>query len=65
MFSDLPLETVLKVFGGYFLTYFLKHGYDKMLTTLGGDLISFIQNLDSLHSLLSVSYVGIVAPSFR
>ena len=62
---DHPEEAVLKVFGGHFLTYCLKHGYDKMLTTLGGDLISFIQNLDSLHSLLSVSYVGIVSPSFR
>ena len=53
------------MFGGYFLVYCRQHGYDKMLTTLGGDLITFIQNLDSLHSLLSVSYVGITAPSFR
>ncbi|KAL8621351.1 hypothetical protein ACOMHN_053372 [Nucella lapillus] len=61
----LPVETVLKVFGEYFLTYCFQHGYDKMLSILGGDFTSFIQNLDSLHSLLSYSYKDIVAPSFR
>ncbi|XP_076469689.1 guanylate cyclase soluble subunit beta-2-like [Babylonia areolata] len=60
-----PQETVLKEFGTYFLTYCLKHGYDTMLLTLGQDLYSFINNLDSLHSMLSLSYRGLVAPSFR
>ncbi|XP_041349323.1 guanylate cyclase soluble subunit beta-2-like [Gigantopelta aegis] len=64
-FAALSMETVLEVFGDYFLTYCLKHGYDKMLKTLGGDIRSFIQNLDSLHSLLALSYKNIVAPSFR
>ena len=65
MVPDIPEEAVLKLFGGYFLTYCLNNGYDKMLTTLGGDLVSFIQNLDFLHYLLSLSYQGINAPSFR
>ena len=56
---------MLQVFGGFFLTYCLRHGYDKMLKTLGGDIISFIENLDSLHSLLALSYKGIEPPSFR
>ncbi|KAL8603722.1 hypothetical protein ACOMHN_024338 [Nucella lapillus] len=60
-----PYETVLKEFGVYFLSYCMKHGYHKMLLTLGQDLFSFIQNLDSLHSMLSLSYKGIVSPSFR
>ena len=50
LFSEVSTETVLKVVGGHFLTYCRQQGYDKMLTTLGGDLITFIQNLDSLHS---------------
>ncbi|KAL8603737.1 hypothetical protein ACOMHN_024353 [Nucella lapillus] len=62
---NVPVEGVLQVFGGFFLTYCLRHGYDKMLKTLGGDMVSFIQNLDSLHSLLALSYKGIEAPSFR
>ncbi|ESO86153.1 hypothetical protein LOTGIDRAFT_129572, partial [Lottia gigantea] len=62
---DLPLTTVLEVFGDYFLTYCLRHGYDKMLRTLGSDMWNFIQNLDSLHSLLALSYKNITPPSFR
>ncbi|KAL8603728.1 hypothetical protein ACOMHN_024344 [Nucella lapillus] len=61
----LHMEEVLKMFGGHFLTYCMKHGYEKMLTTLGGDLISFVENLDSLHSLLSFTYIDILPPSFR
>lgn len=63
--ADLPVDAVLKMFGGYFLNHFIKHGYEKVLTTLAGDLSTFIQNLDSMHSMLSASYVGTTFPSFR
>jgi len=59
------LPAVLEIFGEYFLTYCLRHGYDKMLKTLGANFKSFIQNLDSLHSLLALTYKNIEAPSFR
>lgn len=60
-----PMATVLEIFGEYFLQYCLRHGYDKMLRTLGSDFKSFIQNLDSLHALLAMTYKNIDAPSFR
>ncbi|KAK2185784.1 hypothetical protein NP493_222g01034 [Ridgeia piscesae] len=60
-----PLPTVLEIFGEYFFTYCLQTGYDKMLMTLGDNIETFIQNLDSLHALLSVTYVSMDAPSFR
>ncbi|XP_067947353.1 guanylate cyclase soluble subunit beta-2-like [Watersipora subatra] len=63
--GKLDITVVLEVFGEYFLEYCLKHGYDKMLVTLGGDFETFIQNLDSLHALLQLSYKNIEAPSFR
>ena len=59
------METVLEVFGEYFLKYCMEHGYDKMLRTLGNNFYTFIQNLDSLHALLAMSYTNINAPSFR
>ena len=62
---DVPIEAALEIFGEFFFDYCLRHGYDKMLRTLGSDIKSFIQNLDSLHSLLALSYKGIAAPSFR
>ncbi|XP_074644360.1 guanylate cyclase soluble subunit beta-2-like [Tubulanus polymorphus] len=61
----IPIEAVLEVFGEYFLTYCMEHGYDKMLRTLGEDFKTFIQNLDSLHALLAMTYKNIEAPSFR
>ncbi|KFZ51583.1 Guanylate cyclase soluble subunit beta-2, partial [Antrostomus carolinensis] len=33
-----------------------RSGYDHMLRTLGGNLYEFIENLDALHSYLSLSY---------
>ncbi|KAG9348305.1 hypothetical protein JZ751_002040, partial [Albula glossodonta] len=36
-----------------------------MLRTLGGNLYEFIENLDALHSYLSLSYKEMNAPSFR
>ncbi len=36
-----------------------------MLLTLGDSLETFIQNLDSLHALLAMSYKNLDAPSFR
>ena len=56
---------VLELFGDFFFNYCLEHGYDKMLLTLGDNIFSFIQNLDSLHALLAMSYKHINAPSFR
>ena len=56
---------MLEAFGDFFLKHCLRHGYDNMLKTLGRDMKSFIQNLDSLHSLLMLSYDKLVPPSFR
>uniref|UniRef100_A0A8C6SQN0 guanylate cyclase n=1 Tax=Neogobius melanostomus TaxID=47308 RepID=A0A8C6SQN0_9GOBI len=52
-------------FGEHFFSFCKQAGYDTMLRTLGGDLIEFIQNLDSLHSYLALSYQEMNAPSFR
>uniref|UniRef100_A0A8D0KY83 guanylate cyclase n=1 Tax=Strix occidentalis caurina TaxID=311401 RepID=A0A8D0KY83_STROC len=56
---------VLREFGGYFFEFCKRSGYDHMLRTLGGNLYEFIENLDALHSYLSLSYQEMNAPSFR
>ncbi|XP_026524190.1 guanylate cyclase soluble subunit beta-2-like, partial [Notechis scutatus] len=61
----MPEEAVLKLFGQYFFNFCKTSGYDKMLRTLGGNLMEFIENLDSLHSYLALSYQEMNAPSFR
>ncbi|XP_019388603.1 PREDICTED: guanylate cyclase soluble subunit beta-2-like [Crocodylus porosus] len=60
-----PSDMVLKQFGEYFFEFCKRSGYDHMLRTLGGNLYEFIENLDSLHSYLSLSYQEMNAPSFR
>ncbi|XP_066563688.1 guanylate cyclase soluble subunit beta-2 [Amia ocellicauda] len=58
-------EVVLKLFGEYFFSFCKESGYDRMLRTLGGNLMEFIENLDALHSYLALSYQEMNAPSFR
>lgn len=53
---DVPPDMVLKQFGEYFFEFCKRSGYDHMLRTLGGNLYEFIENLDALHSYLSLSY---------
>nr|XP_008104487.1 PREDICTED: guanylate cyclase soluble subunit beta-2 isoform X2 [Anolis carolinensis] len=62
---DVPPDMVLKQFGEYFFEFCKRSGYDHMLRTLGGNLYEFIENLDALHSYLSLSYQKMNAPSFR
>uniref|UniRef100_A0A672I5Y9 guanylate cyclase n=1 Tax=Salarias fasciatus TaxID=181472 RepID=A0A672I5Y9_SALFA len=58
-------EVVLMQFGEYFFEFCKRSGYDHMLRTLGGNLFEFTENLDALHSYLSLSYKEMNAPSFR
>nr|XP_015216437.1 PREDICTED: guanylate cyclase soluble subunit beta-2-like isoform X1 [Lepisosteus oculatus]XP_015216438.1 PREDICTED: guanylate cyclase soluble subunit beta-2-like isoform X2 [Lepisosteus oculatus] len=62
---DVAPDVVLKQFGEYFFEFCKRSGYDHMLRTLGGNLFDFIENLDALHSYLSLSYQEMNAPSFR
>lgn len=65
MFAEESTENILEEFGYFFIKYCLRFGYDNMLRTLGNNIVNFVQNLDSLHSLLSLTYKGINPPSFR
>ncbi|TDG96370.1 hypothetical protein EPR50_G00239450 [Perca flavescens] len=62
---DVSADVFLKLFGEHFFLFCKQAGYDTMLRTLGGNLIEFIGNLDSLHSYLALSYQEMNAPSFR
>ncbi|XP_075998405.1 guanylate cyclase soluble subunit beta-2-like [Genypterus blacodes] len=62
---DVQPEVVLRQFGEYFFEFCKRSGYDHMLRTLGGNLLEFAENLDALHSYLSLSYKEMNAPSFR
>ncbi|XP_036599802.1 guanylate cyclase soluble subunit beta-2-like [Trichosurus vulpecula] len=61
----ISMEAILKMFGEYFFKFCKMSGYDRMLRTLGGNLMEFVENLDALHSFLALSYQAMNAPSFR
>ncbi|XP_071951091.1 guanylate cyclase soluble subunit beta-2-like isoform X2 [Antedon mediterranea] len=63
--AGLSTDAVLEAFGAHFFTFCQISGYDEMLRALGGSLKAFLENLDSLHSYLSMSYKEMEAPSFR
>ncbi|XP_071799009.1 guanylate cyclase soluble subunit beta-2-like [Asterias amurensis] len=63
--SGLQVPVILELFGEFFFSFCQSSGYDEMLRALGGNLKSFLENLDSLHSYLSFSYEQMEAPSFR
>uniref|UniRef100_A0A3Q0QTA2 guanylate cyclase n=1 Tax=Amphilophus citrinellus TaxID=61819 RepID=A0A3Q0QTA2_AMPCI len=67
LLSGVKPDVVLRQFGEYFFEFCKRAGYHHMLRTLGGNLSEFIENLDALHSYLSLSYKvpEMNAPSFR
>lgn len=56
LLSGVKPEVVLRQFGEYFFEFCKRSGYHHMLRTLGGNLSEFTENLDALHSYLSLSY---------
>lgn len=71
LLSGVKPEVVLRQFGEYFFEFCKRSGYHHMLRTLGGNLSEFTENLDALHSYLSLSYkvlaftsVSLPPPSF-
>uniref|UniRef100_A0A668U4H1 guanylate cyclase n=1 Tax=Oreochromis aureus TaxID=47969 RepID=A0A668U4H1_OREAU len=65
LLSGVKPEVVLRQFGEHFFEFCKRSGYHHMLRTLGGNLSEFTENLDALHSYLSLSYKEMNAPSFR
>ena len=62
--SDIDENDAIEEFGKHFFVYTKKHGYHKMIATLGSDLYTFLVNLDSLHDSFSLSNRSMVPPSF-
>lgn len=55
----------MEMAGAHFYEYCQKKGHDRMITSLGHDLPTFLSNLDALHDHLSYTFPGMMAPSFR
>lgn len=57
-------EQILQGFGEYWVLYTAEAGYGDMLAMFGGDLSSFLANLDTLHSHVAMTFPELRPPSF-
>ncbi len=65
-FLGVPADSVWDLFGVYWVVWCLKNGYDGLFRTLGGNLKTFLSNLDFLHSVyMKTMYSNMTVPQFR
>ncbi|CAH1781642.1 unnamed protein product [Owenia fusiformis] len=62
---DIKRDALLEMVGEYYLDHIMNTGHEKMLRRLGGNLLAFLENLDSLHTYKLSDYPEMNAPSFR
>lgn len=60
-----PPEQVLEVFGEYWVLYTAKEGYGEMLKMAGDNLVTFLSNLDNLHTRIGLSFPQLQPPSIK
>lgn len=51
--------------GEQYFRYLQRNGHDEFLRNLGGNMLDFLQNLDSVHTYMMGTYPEMNAPSFR
>jgi hypothetical protein len=61
---NIPAEKVLEEFGEYWVLYTSKEGYGDLMSTMGDDFLTFLQNLNHLHSRVGLIYPQLKPPSF-
>lgn len=61
----LPAEAVLEAFGEYWVNHTATASYGDLMHLQGRTLPEFLQNLDQMHSRLSLTFTDMQPPSFR
>ena len=62
---NLPPETVLHVFGQYWVLNVATHHYASLMSSSGTDFVDFLHNLDHMHHRIRVIFPEYRPPSFR
>lgn len=60
-----PPETILKLYGNYWISFAASHGYEDMLAMFGPDLRTCLINLNQMHSHMGSFMPDIRAPQFN
>lgn len=59
-----PPETVLRLFGEYWIVYTAEEGYGELLGRFGDDMRSFLASLDEMHGRVESTFPEMVLPRF-
>jgi len=60
-----PAETILKVFGEYWVRSIANVQYERIMKSSGVTFVDFLANLDHMHQRIRVAFPNYDPPSFR
>jgi hypothetical protein len=58
-----PAEAILEAFGEHWIQYTVDEGYGPMMSMYGSSVFEFLQNMNSLHSQIRLSFPELKPPS--
>ena len=61
----MPADTILFGFGEYWVTRIATVAYADLMNATGTDMISFLENVDAMHSRIKMTMPALNPPSFR
>lgn len=61
---SLDMDTLLEIYGGYFMDYVREEGYLNMLTMVGSSFREWLNNANDLHTHMKTSLVDAKFPEF-
>lgn len=59
-----PADVVLERFGEFWTVYSAQAGFGHLLDFAGDNLVEFIQNLDTMHTRIALTFPQLEPPSF-
>ncbi|MFK7854960.1 MAG: heme NO-binding domain-containing protein [Granulosicoccus sp.] len=59
---DTPPEVILEAFGEHWIQYTVDEGYGKLIALYGDSVVEFLQNMDSLHAQIRLSFPELKPP---
>jgi hypothetical protein len=57
-----PAKTILEAFGEHWIQYTVDQGYGPMMAMYGSSVFEFLQNMNSLHSRIRLSFPELKPP---
>jgi len=62
---EIPPEKILNAFGEYWVLKIAAQSYNDLMTSTGTGFVSFLENIDGMHSRIKATMPDLNPPSFR